>query len=204
MADLLSVKINTGELPSAAGVAEGYDLSRVIARWQSIANGQFRYDCRALKQMIRETDELRLWEKNVGGSRRKDRDDFLRHKVLIDYDLTEKDMAEIVALLRRDEPEKVCAKLRLRDGPGRPWDEEGNPDVVRIKDYGNKAEYLIARLRKADRDDLADAVERKDISARAAAIAAGIITPPTPLDTLRKTWAKASPEDRAAFLAEVT
>ena len=46
--------------------------------------------------------------------------------------------------------------------------------------------------------------ENKSISARAAAIAAGIIKPPTPLDILRRTWAKgtwakASPDERAAF-----
>jgi hypothetical protein len=34
-------------------------------------------------------------------------------------------------------------------------------------------------------------------SIRAAAIAAGIVKPPTPLDTLRKAWAKASRDERA-------
>jgi hypothetical protein len=41
--------------------------------------------------------------------------------------------------------------------------------------------------------------ERGDYkSTRAAAIAAGIIKPPAPLDLLRKAWAKASPDERSA------
>jgi hypothetical protein len=33
---------------------------QVIRRWQSIANGRFPDDCRALLKMVDETDEFRL------------------------------------------------------------------------------------------------------------------------------------------------
>ena len=40
---------------------------QVIRRWQSIANGRFPDDCRALIKMVDETDEFRLasWEADL-------------------------------------------------------------------------------------------------------------------------------------------
>src|SRR4051812_33413034 len=100
------VDISTGNFPSARGVAEK-DLSGVIIKWQGVASLAFQKDCRDLKQIITETDELRLWQKNIGGFTYTSRDEFLRNKVLINYELTERDMAEIVDLLRRGDPDKA-------------------------------------------------------------------------------------------------
>jgi hypothetical protein len=199
VAGLLDVVINTGDLPSAAGVAEGYDLSRVIGQWQSIANGRFRNDCRALKQMIRETDELRLWEKNVGGSTYNDRDDFLRRKVLIDYELTERDFTEIVEALYRD-PGKAEAVLRKH---GRPKKGEGKGATGTFKRGTNSRVYTLARLDR-DRPDLASRVRGAELSVNAAALEAGWRKVPSALDQLRKAWGKATPDERRTFLEEAS
>jgi hypothetical protein len=210
------VTIDSGELPSARGVAEGYALSQVIGRWQQIAHGSFREDCRFLKQMIEETDELQLWQKNVGGFTFKDRDDFLRNKVLIDYELTERDMVEIVAALKHDDVDKVRNRLaekakatmeaapsEVGPGQGHRSDLEHRDDSTKLTRGSTSAAYLAARI-KRDRPDIVAGVERGEYkSIRAAAIAAGIVKPPSPLDTLRKAWRKASDAERAAFLAEI-
>jgi hypothetical protein len=68
---------------------------------------------------------------------------------------------------------------------------------------GNKPGYLLARLAR-DRPDLLGAFERGEYpSARAAAIAAGIIKPPTPYQVLCRAWEKASGEERHRFWKEV-
>jgi hypothetical protein len=49
---------------------------------------------------VDETDELRLWEKNIGGVMFKGRNEFLQHRVLIDFTLTEQALADIVERFR--------------------------------------------------------------------------------------------------------
>lgn len=62
--------------------------------------------------------------------------------------------------------------------------------------------YLAARL-KRDHPEIAKRVEAGEFkSMRAAAIEAGIVRPPTPLDTLRRAWRKASEGERRAFARE--
>jgi hypothetical protein len=193
------VTIDSGELPSAVGKS-GSELTRVVHSWQGIAAREFRNNCRFLKQMIAETDELRLWEKNVAGFTFKDRDDFLRNEVLINYELTERDMTEIVAALKHDDIATVQA--RLRDKAGRPKKDERNGSPTTI--IGRGKAYQEERL-KRDFPEIWTAFENGEFkSIKAATIAAGIVKPPTPLDTLRKAWRKASPSERAAFLTEIT
>jgi hypothetical protein len=61
---------------------------------------------------------------------------------------------------------------------------------------GNSSEYLIRQL-KRDAPEIAKRLAKGEFpSARAAAIEAGIVKVPTPLDTLRKAWAK----ERKAFV----
>jgi len=199
---MASVKIDSGQLPSADGVPEGYELSRIIGRWQSIANGQFPDYCAKLLQMIDETDRLRLWEKNIGGFTYESRDEFLRKKVLIDFDLTEQSLTEIVRRLRGGE--QVTLTLRAKAGAPEdaPRDEAGrfvrsNPDNVRIG-YGNSAAYTIARLDR-DNPELAAAVREGRISANAAAIQAGWRKQLTPLEQFARLWRKCSEEERMAI-----
>jgi hypothetical protein len=206
------VRIDSGELPSARGVKEGYRLSEVIAQWQHISHGRFRDDCSALKQMIRETEELRLWEKNVGGFTFKNRDEFLRKKVLIDFELTEHDMIEIVALLKCDDHTAVQRRLaqKLAANPAVPalatHAEAGAkggrgkkaPDNVSI--FGNSATYLVRRL-KRDHPEIAEALARGEFkSARAAGRAAGIVkAPPSPLAAAQKAYLALIEADKRSF-----
>jgi hypothetical protein len=69
---------------------------------------------------------------------------------------------------------------------------------------GRGAPYLIARM-KRDAPDFADRLATGEFpSARAAALAAGIIKPPpTWPERLRVAWSHCTPEERASFLADV-
>ena len=73
------------------------------------------------------------------------------------------------------------------------------PDNIRSrKTYGTSRTYILECLAR-DYPDILDRYEAGEFgtSARAAGIAAGIIKPPSLLDILRRTWAKASPDERA-------
>jgi hypothetical protein len=86
---------------------------------------------------------------------------------------------------------------------GRPAKGEEKGDNVTFK-RGNQAAYFLARL-KRDRPDLLESFYKGDFkSARAAAIAAGIIKVKTPLEQLRTIWRKANEDERRIFLKEIT
>jgi hypothetical protein len=73
---------------------------------------------------------------------------------------------------------------------------------------GNSRTYAMRRLAK-DRPDLHAQCLAGELTANAAMVQAGFRKRPpsrkrTPLDALRRAWQKASPEDRAQFLAEVS
>jgi hypothetical protein len=159
---MVAVMVNSGELPTARGKS-GYDLERVIARWQQIADGRFEDDCRFLLQMIDETDELELWKHAANGFY-KSRDDFLQKHVLIDFDLTEQSLAEIVGRLRKGE--RVPLARHGAIGNGRRLDN------VNSTAGGNGAEYTMRRLMR-DRPDLVERVDAGELSPHAAAIVAG-------------------------------
>jgi hypothetical protein len=194
-----NLRIDTGEIPSAIGV-EGAALGDVIGRWVSIANGRFPNDCRALLQMVDETDQLRLWEKRIHGLGSKDRNDFLRNHVLIDFNLTEKMLSEIVDRLRQGE----SAAMRLAADPKlTPLAAHGEIGGGHEKDghansgqQGTSAAYLVRRL-KRDAPEIALALARGEFkSARAAAIEAGIITPPTPFEIILKQLPRITSQER--------
>jgi hypothetical protein len=72
-----------------------------------------------------------------------------------------------------------------------------------LPSHGTTAAYLVARL-KRDAPEYAQRLANREFrSARAAALAAGIIKPVTPLDDLLRVWKRASEEERAAFLREI-
>ena len=204
------VWVDSGEaIPSAIGVNDPWQLHQVIRRWQRIAQSQFREDCSALVQMIEETDQLRLWEREIGGFTFKDRDDFLQRKVLIDYELTEQDFARVLTAIRRGKPDAAAKVIRdaatvmaeaeplMQHGEiGRGRADEDRPSDRRSIKAGENAAYLAARI-KRDRPDIAHAVERGEYrSMRAAAIAADIIKPPTPCQRVLRLLPKLTAEDR--------
>lgn len=70
-------------------------------------------------------------------------------------------------------------------------------------DSSTSIRRILARLAR-DNPEILAAYRRGEFpSARAAGIAARIIKPPNPAAELRKWWRKASPAERAAFLAEI-
>lgn len=72
-----------------------------------------------------------------------------------------------------------------------------------LKSHGTTSAYIEAKLRDKGFDELADKVEAKTMSARAAGIEAGIITPDMPLTLLRRAWKRADEEERETFRAEI-
>lgn len=97
--------------------------------------------------------------------------------------------------------EVSASQPRNEDGTfGKREEPSGSITTARKQERG--AEYLVRRL-KRDAPEIAQALaDGKYPSARAAAIAAGIIVLPTPLDLLRKAWKKASSAEKATFLEE--
>jgi hypothetical protein len=79
-----------------------------------------------------------------------------------------------------------------------------NYDNVIISDaQGNSATYLSRRIAR-DRPDILQRMKDGEFpSVRAAAIEAGIVKVPTALDLLKRAWAKATDQERAAFVTEV-
>jgi len=203
----MAVVIDSGQLPSSVG-KKGQALEAVIRKWQSIAQGRFRDDCRALLQMIDETDTHRLWETYADGWY-KDRDTFLRKVVLIDYDLTEQSLSEIVARLRRGESVRLTLAERTVDraivveplaGHGRPFKGDEKGDNGTFSRGSNSADYLTARI-KRDRPDIAERMQRGEFrSVRAAAIEAGLVSRPDPIQQAKRAFERLSPEERDEFI----
>lgn len=92
-------------------------------------------------------------------------------------------------------------KKTVRKGP------KPKGDSVHSKETpsgGNEASYLLRRLARLG-DDWMDRYEAGEFaSVRQAAIAAGIVKVPTALDRLRREWSKATAEERAQFLEEIS
>jgi hypothetical protein len=71
-------------------------------------------------------------------------------------------------------------------------------DIVTLKERGNSAEYLKARLDR-DHPELAAQVHAGTLSARAGAIRAGIIRELSPLEKAQAAFRRLTKEDRNAF-----
>lgn len=214
---MASVRIDSGELPSAEGVQEGHDLAQVIRHWQSVADGRFRDDCRFLLQMIDETDRLRLWEKNVGGFTYANRDEFLQKKVLIDYDLTERQTRQIVEALRAGKSggiaDLVASVEPAKQHGGTGANQYSKDDECRRVNYpsanerkGSRSpERIIARLKRdAESDPKAEAllgsIEAGDLKPYRAAVEMGWVKPPDPLATFLRYFSKQDRKARASII----
>jgi hypothetical protein len=85
---------------------------------------------------------------------------------------------------------------------GRPK-REGKVANSYLAKGSTSAARIVAKL-KRDAPEIAKALARGEFkSARAAAIAAGMIKVKTPLDQLRHWWKKANSRERTAFIAEI-
>ena len=79
---------------------------------------------------------------------------------------------------------------------------DGRGDIV-TSGRGNAAAYLVAKL-KRDAPEIAERLAAGEFkSARAAGIAAGIVTPDAPLTLLRRAWKRASLDERETFRMEI-
>jgi hypothetical protein len=103
-----------------------------------------------------------------------------------------RDSVEVAAA--RPLPEVVIGKGKA--GPGR---GKKTADQISRLSYGTGSSYLAARLAR-DHAGLAAEVEAGRMSLRVAAKEAGIVKPPDPGRRLVKSWAAATPEQRAAFV----
>ena len=72
-------------------------------------------------------------------------------------------------------------------------------DIVTLKERGNSAEYIKARLIRDGFHDIAARVDAGEISARAGAIEAGIIKVKTPLEKVLDLLPKLTAKDKAAL-----
>jgi hypothetical protein len=98
---------------------------------------------------------------------------------------------------------EIVAEVQALGEHGTNQYSNGGDRHVYLQNPGRASRYRIARL-KRDHPTIAEALARGEYrSVRAAAIAAGFVRELSPLDYLRRSWRKASAEDRATFLAEM-
>ena len=95
--------------------------------------------------------------------------------------------------------EVVQADLNMK--AGKKIDPHDN--IMKVGPQGTSQSYLLRAIARRAPDVLTAYEQGKFKSVRAAAIAAGIIKVPTPLDQLRKDWKKASAAEQETFRAEI-
>ncbi len=122
----------------------------------------------------------------------------------------------LLALPQRQEalPDHVATARRLREAVERLLLEPlgthggarvGQPAISRSPPPvagGSGRAYTLRRLAR-DAPELAEAVLQGRLSANAAAIAAGIRRRPTPLEAMRRAWARLSERERQEFLVDI-
>ncbi len=98
--------------------------------------------------------------------------------------------------------EFTCKKAKSIERPGqgaRTDRSELGVNNTKLQRGSTNAAYLAKRLQESHPKTF-EALERGEFkSVRAAAKSAGIVRDPTPLETLQRTWRKASDDERAAF-----
>lgn len=163
------------------------------------------YDCRCLVQFVADADVM---HSALGYSS-------AEAMVRDGYGLELKEIAVALEWLRLNPPkepiplervQQLAAAAVMKDATpvgkhgGDRFDEfQQGSDRTLVR--GETAAYLAARIKK-DRPDIAEAVERGEYrSMRAAAIAAGIIKPPTPFESILKFLPKLTDDERAKLRA---
>lgn len=186
---MAAVKINRGmprpEAPAWTLPREQWrDLAIVRELW---AKSQLPFDCRLLQQVAADAP---LMAAELGYDTA---EAFLRQELQLDPDL----VSRVVGWLEQEQPtEAVPLELALGSHGGDRRSEQAKQDQgdqITLKRGTTGADYIKARLRR-DHPEIADQLEQGEFrSARAAAIAAGIVTPvPTVrlVDDLDKVAAK--------------
>lgn len=110
------------------------------------------------------------------------------------------DIDRIIGERRRREAREMAADPAVKPVQKHGGQKRGEKGVANGNSVGsNNASYLVRRL-KRDHPEIAEALARGEYpSARAAAIAAGLVRVPTVLDLFARLWAKATDEERRAI-----
>jgi hypothetical protein len=142
------------------------------------------FDAKHVADELKLIEQHRHWE--VLGF--KDADAYLKAEVGVTLKALKRRLAQDLAA----DP----AVPKLQDGPGHPM--SGSNYANGIKGTGsNNAAYLVRRL-KRDHPEIAEALARGEFtSARAAAIAAGIIKPKTAFEQIMRLLPKLTADERA-------
>lgn len=166
----------------------------VIAEYRMFCQRSLPTDCRNLLRMVSEGEHTQ-WA-GYG-----DRVAYLREGLGIEPDAADWALHGLeIAGVEAPIGYEQAQRLGKHGGDRRSEQAKADqPDNIILK-YGTDPAYLVLRLHKKNRPDLAAKVEAKTMSARAAAIAAGIIVPPTKLAKALKEFQHLTPEDRKAFL----
>ena len=153
------------------------------------------YDCRRLLEFVEDAEQMfePLGFASV--------EDFIKRGLQLDA----QQVAWAVAGLRQmrpDEPIPYAKAVALGQHGGARAKGQASDRSLRVK-AGENRDYILARLERDGHTELAAQVRAETMSAKAAADAVEMFKRPTPLDRLRKAWAKATPEDREIFRAEI-
>ena len=119
----------------------------------------------------------------------------------------------IVKLIEAYDPDSpLIRKLQVaaaEDAPAVPYGGDRRSETIQVamrhlnEESSTSTARILARLARDRPDLLAEYKAGAFPSARAAAIEAGFIKTPSPLEQLRKAWLKASDDDRREFLNEI-
>ncbi len=110
---MASVKVETGEFPSAVGAAPGYEVGQIVKKWAWAARDHSKNISWIIKA-FEETEALRLWEISVDGFTYPDRDTFLQKEVLLDYDLTLEQINTLGALISTGKQKEAQKFMKAR------------------------------------------------------------------------------------------
>lgn len=173
-----------------AGSIEPTDLARDVPkeRWKDLLSCRkdflalkLPYDCRCLLQFVDEADEM--WA-DLGYT---NLDDLLMQGYGLEPNMVNWAISGLKQL-RPDEPipYKKAIALGKHGGDRKSEEFKNQGDNVTLKDRGNKASYLEARLRRDHPEIHQDLLDKKYPSTRQAGIAAGIVKVDSPLEAAWK------------------
>ena len=186
-----------------SGSVEAEDLLRHVPtdKWRELMLARRRFleiklshDCRCLVQFV---NDAKLMFSELG---------FENAEVMIrdGYGLEPSEIAVAVRWLELNPPmEPIGLETAIELGKHGGARRKGNQGRIPTLNKRGR-DYDLARLDRDGHNELAAQVRAGTMSANAAAQQVGYRKPPSPLKQLRKAWAKASADERASFLAEIS
>ena len=107
-------------------------------------------------------------------------------------DATQQQIAEVVGI-SRSRVSEIVGEVSAKSEP-KLLKHGGNmveqADHSKVDRHGNKADYILARLKRDGRSELAEQVKAGMLSARKAGIQAGIVKPESQLTAVKRAWKK--------------